>query len=188
MINLILVIFIFQCHGLYFSPSYQSEFAPISEEPGLPKVYLNFTLLQIISLNTKTESLIISGYLEHWYTDLRLKNATVSSSSYLLVPAQELWMPEMTISNGIQTDDNTMFDPNVNALVYTNSGGVSWIPPGVFTTSCDIQMKLFPFDYQKCSIMFSALNLNPDYRLHGLNQKLNLLEFYCRAFYFIKGP
>ena len=46
---------------------------------------------------------------------------------------------------------------NRNALcIINNRGEVTWIPQAVFKSSCDINVKAFPFDVQTCFLKFGS--------------------------------
>ncbi len=44
---------------------------------------------------------------------------------------------------------------NVNALV-AYDGTVSYLPPGMFKSTCQIEIYHFPFDVQSCSLKFGS--------------------------------
>ena len=47
------------------------------------------------------------------------------------------------------------FDPTakVNAVLYAD-GTVSYLPPGIFKSTCQINIADFPFDEQSCGVKF----------------------------------
>ena len=42
-----------------------------------------------------------------------------------------------------------------HCVIY-HTGLVEWLPPGLFKTTCDVDIKYFPFDDQKCKIKFGT--------------------------------
>ncbi|XP_067931422.1 neuronal acetylcholine receptor subunit alpha-7-like isoform X2 [Watersipora subatra] len=66
------------------------------------------------------------------------------------LPAKLLWKPDILIAD-------PKFDGSypVNMVVY-NSGFVQQMPPGIFTSSCLINIRWFPFDIQSCQLKFGS--------------------------------
>ena len=45
-------------------------------------------------------------------------------------------------------------------VVVTDEGGCTYIPPGIFKSTCKIDITWFPFDDQHCSIKFGSWTYN----------------------------
>ncbi len=45
-------------------------------------------------------------------------------------------------------------------IVIRSDGVVIWANPALYKSSCDLDMKYFPFDDQKCSLKFGSLTYN----------------------------
>ena len=50
-------------------------------------------------------------------------------------------------------DDSFSVTASVNAVIYS-SGLVTYLPPGMFKSTCSIKIDDFPFDEQKCDLKF----------------------------------
>jgi len=50
-------------------------------------------------------------------------------------------------------------------ILVNHDGRVHWEPGGVFTTTCDIDIRYFPFDDQSCPMQIGAWAY---YRLHNI--------------------
>ena len=49
------------------------------------------------------------------------------------------------------------FDQMLQTNVIVNhTGSVKWLPPGLFQTTCSVDIAYFPYDEQKCSIKFGT--------------------------------
>lgn len=48
-----------------------------------------------------------------------------------------------------------------NVLIYPD-GGVMWVPPAIYQSSCRIDVTYFPFDQQKCVMKFGSWTFNGD--------------------------
>jgi len=51
------------------------------------------------------------------------------------------------------------YKPNV---VIQNTGKVLWIPIAIYKSSCIINVQYFPFDEQKCEMVFGSWTFNAD--------------------------
>lgn len=70
----------------------------------------------------------------------------------------------------------------VNMVVWHN-GNVQQSPPGIFTSSCHIDIKWFPFDEQTCTLMFGSWTYDGtkiDLRIAG-NATEGSLDSYTRS-------
>ena len=77
----------------------------------------------------------------------------------------------------------TMFDKESHDqyLVHISSdGSVVWAPGGVFFTSCHLDMTLYPFDHQKCDLVFGTwMYSNVSIQLRNGSNRIGLDKF-CR--------
>lgn len=48
-----------------------------------------------------------------------------------------------------------------NTLLYP-AGTITWLPPAIFQSSCQIDVTYFPFDQQKCVMKFGSWTYNGD--------------------------
>ena len=92
------------------------------------------------------------------------------------VASYKIWIPDLLLYNS--ADDS--FDPKsqVNALIYSNGEvftffsyfkfnfklsqylQVSYLPPGMFKSTCTIEIFEFPFDDQMCFLKFGRYDFN----------------------------
>jgi len=63
-------------------------------------------------------------------------------------------------------------------ILVNHDGHVHWEPGGVFTTTCDIDIRYFPFDDQSCPIQIGAWAY---YRSPARTQQLYTPELVARA-------
>ncbi len=67
--------------------------------------------------------------------------------------SEKIWVPDLILYNSA----GDSFDPKtpVNAIIY-NTGDVVYLPPGMFRSTCQIEIDQFPFDEQFCSLKFGS--------------------------------
>jgi hypothetical protein len=102
---------------------------------------------------------------KYWKNHFISWNPLESNITQLTLSKNEIWTPDIELINAASTPE-----------IYTLKGGMYlypdgemlWSMPAVYTISCPLQLKYFPFDSQTCSIRFSSwsydnslLNLAP---------------------------
>lgn len=118
-------------------------------------VSIGLTLAQLISLNEKDEEMSTKVYLDLEWTDYRLSwdPAEHDGIESLRVTAESVWLPDVVLLNNNDGNFDVALDINV---VVSFEGSVRWQPPGLYRSSCSIQVTYFPFDWQNCTMVFSS--------------------------------
>lgn len=65
----------------------------------------------------------------------------------------EIWQPDISLYNSI--NHNLDYYGATNFLVEQN-GNVLWVPPATFKTFCDLNLRNWPFDTHKCTLIFGS--------------------------------
>ncbi|XP_007125086.2 acetylcholine receptor subunit delta [Physeter macrocephalus] len=141
---------------LFEEKLYDKELRPTAHKEETVEVTLALTLSNLISLKEVEETLTTNVWIEHGWTDSRLKwNAKdFGNISVLRLPSDMVWLPEIVLENN--NDGSFQISYSCNVLIYP-SGYVYWLPPAIFRSSCPISVTYFPFDWQNCSLKFSSL-------------------------------
>lgn len=102
---------------------------------------------------------------KYWKNHFISWDPAESNITQLTLGKNDIWTPDIELINAASTPE-----------IYTLKGGMYlypdgemlWSMPAVYTISCPLQLKFFPFDSQTCSIRFSSwsydnslLNLAP---------------------------
>lgn len=106
-------------------------------------------------------TMTLSGLMALHWADIRLQwNETLApcfhsddgtgQAGYLPVPLEWIWTPNIILANGEILDSQ-----EGTARVYSN-GHVEVSIPIVFTITCLLDLKLYPFDTQTCPIVFQS--------------------------------
>ncbi|XP_046564202.1 LOW QUALITY PROTEIN: neuronal acetylcholine receptor subunit non-alpha-2-like [Haliotis rubra] len=150
---------------------------------------IRFNLLTINDLNTRGQTMTTTGWLTVKWTDPRLQwtPASHGNVTYLFDTEKVIWRPEVVIDNalikfhfpvlracscvihlllslselmqiGVIEDDDLL-------IRVKHTGEVTWEPPGLFSTSCDIDVTYYPFDRQACTIELTSWS----YNIHEVN-------------------
>ncbi|KAI0214020.1 Acetylcholine receptor subunit alpha-like 2 [Lamellibrachia satsuma] len=88
----------------------------------------------------------------------------------IVLKPHRIWLPELALMNGaIELSPDFR---KIRVLVRYD-GRVHWEPGGVFMTTCDIDIRYFPFDKQGCVIQFGAWAYYSD-RMNVTNASANI--------------
>ncbi|XP_075416968.1 acetylcholine receptor subunit beta isoform X1 [Tenrec ecaudatus] len=134
---------------------YDSSVRPARELGDRVRVSVGLTLAQLISLNEKDEEMNTKVYLDLEWTDYRLSwnPEDYEHIDSVRVTAQSVWLPDVVLLNNNDGNFDVALDVNV---VVSSDGSVRWQPPGLYRSSCSIQVTYFPFDWQNCTMVFSS--------------------------------
>ncbi|XP_077989122.1 neuronal acetylcholine receptor subunit alpha-2-like [Glandiceps talaboti] len=120
-------------------------------------LFVNFalTMSQLIDVNEKDQIMTANVWLKQAWYDYRLRwdPAEYANLTLLRVPSQMLWLPDIVLFNN--ADGNYEVTLMTKALVY-NDGLVYWLPPAIYKSSCNIDVKYFPFDEQQCVMKYGS--------------------------------
>ncbi|XP_029067211.1 acetylcholine receptor subunit beta isoform X3 [Monodon monoceros] len=119
---------------------YDSSVRPAREVGDRVGVSIGLSLAQLISLE---------------WTDYRLswdpeEHEGIDS---LRITAESVWLPDVVLLNNNDGNFDVALDISV---VVSSDGSVRWQPPGIYRSSCSIQVTYFPFDWQNCTMVFSS--------------------------------
>ncbi|XP_068189626.1 cholinergic receptor, nicotinic, alpha 11 isoform X2 [Antennarius striatus] len=65
----------------------------------------------------------------------------------------QVWTPDILLYNSADDDFDSTF--KVNVLV-NSSGFAEYLPPGIFMSTCNVDVRWFPFDIQRCELKFGS--------------------------------
>lgn len=70
------------------------------------------------------------------------------------VSEDEIWHPDITLYNNAEITDTKPF--GVTNLLVSNDGNVIWVPPAELKVECPMDLSYWPYDSQKCTLMFGS--------------------------------
>lgn len=99
------------------------------------------------------------GLILSWNDErLTWNPANYSGVWTLNLPAPQIWSPNLALINSVSENINVKVDNGTVASVAYN-GEVTLIVPRLFSATCSLDLKYFPFDFQNCSFMFVSLGI-----------------------------
>ncbi|CAG7822726.1 unnamed protein product [Allacma fusca] len=128
---------------------------PVPVENETLQVSFGLTLMQIIDVDEKNQIMTTNVWLNLEWSDYSLKwNVTeYGLVDNIRIHPNKLWRPDILMYNSADEGFDGTFPTNI---VVRNNGSCVYIPPGIFKSTCKIDITWFPFDDQKCDMKFGS--------------------------------
>ncbi|KAE9536378.1 hypothetical protein AGLY_007167 [Aphis glycines] len=141
--------------------NYNRLIRPVSNNTDTVLVKLGLRLSQLIELlenefiNLKDQILTTNVWLEHEWADHKFiwEPLEYGGVKELYVPSEHIWLPDIVLYNNA---DGEYVVTTMTKAVLHYSGKVMWTPPAIFKSSCEIDVRYFPFDQQTCFMKFGS--------------------------------
>ncbi|KAG8178945.1 hypothetical protein JTE90_027824 [Oedothorax gibbosus] len=135
--------------------SYNQLERPVANESEPLLISFGLTLQQIIDVEEKNQIITTNVWLNLEWVDVNLR---WNSSEYggikdLRIPPWRIWKPDVLMYNSADEKFDGTYHTNV---VVRNNGSCTYIPPGIFKSTCKIDITWFPFDDQRCEMKFGS--------------------------------
>ncbi|XP_076250809.1 nicotinic acetylcholine receptor alpha2 isoform X1 [Rhynchophorus ferrugineus] len=133
-------------------------------------VKLGLRLSQLIELNLKDQILTTNVWLEHEWHDYKFMwdPQEYGGVTELYVPSEHIWLPDILLYNNA---DGEYVITTMTKAVLRYDGKIQWTPPAIFKSSCEIDVRYFPFDQQTCFMKFGSWTYGSQIDLQHINQK-----------------
>ncbi|KAK5975701.1 Nicotinic acetylcholine receptor subunit type D [Trichostrongylus colubriformis] len=134
---------------------YEKAVRPVRNASHTVTVRLGMTMTNIFDMDERNQVLTINVWLDQEWNDelLRWNPDDFGGIESLRIPCDLIWLPDIVLYNN--ADDYTVGYMRSRAMVlYT--GTVFWPPPTQLRSTCKVDVSLFPFDEQRCSLKFGS--------------------------------
>ncbi|XP_031778061.1 neuronal acetylcholine receptor subunit alpha-7 isoform X2 [Nasonia vitripennis] len=135
--------------------NYNTLERPVENESEPLQVKFGITLQQIIDVDEKNQILTTNAWLKLEWTDYNLQwnESEFGGVKDLRITPSKLWKPDVLMYNSAEEGFDGTFQTNV---VVTHNGSCLYVPPGIFKSTCKIDIAWFPFDDQHCEMKFGS--------------------------------
>ncbi|XP_062545005.1 neuronal acetylcholine receptor subunit alpha-7 isoform X3 [Armigeres subalbatus] len=120
--------------------TYNTLERPVANESESLEVKFGLTLQQIIDVEWNDYS-------------LRWNESEYGGVKDLRITPNKLWKPDVLMYNSADEGFDGTYHTNV---VVKNNGSCLYVPPGIFKSTCKIDITWFPFDDQHCEMKFGS--------------------------------
>lgn len=135
--------------------NYNRLIRPVANNTDKITVKMGLKLSQLVDLDLKNQILTTNLWVEtEWHDDkLQWDPDEYGGVEEIYVPSEIIWLPDIILYNN--ADGNYHITTMTKATLY-HDGLVKWEPPAIFKSSCDIDVRYFPFDEQTCWLKFGS--------------------------------
>ena len=134
--------------------SYDKRVRPRTNQDDIIYVSLDFGLTSISGLDEIGGTLSVVGYLEAKWDDELIAWTGTSHTNVqeIQLTQNDIWTPAVTLYTSV--DSLSELGESLNPVTITQQGSITWKPGLVIDSGCSVDVSLYPFDTQKCSITF----------------------------------
>ncbi|XP_034429927.1 acetylcholine receptor subunit alpha-like [Hippoglossus hippoglossus] len=130
---------------------YNKVVRPVNHFKDPVVVTVGLQLIQLISVDEVNQIVSSNVRLKQQWKDVNLqwKPEDYGGIKKIRVPSKDIWRPDLVLYNNADGDFAIVHETKV-LLEYT--GKITWNPPAIFKSYCEIIVLHFPFDLQNCSM------------------------------------
>ncbi|XP_077446502.1 neuronal acetylcholine receptor subunit alpha-7-like [Stigmatopora argus] len=128
---------------------------PVGNDSQPLGVTFSLSLIQIMDVDEKNQVLTTNMWLRmNWFDHyLQWNQSEHPGVKNLRFTTEQIWTPDILLYNSADDDFDSTFKTNV---LVNSSGFAEYLPPGIFTSTCSVDVRWFPFDVQKCVLKFGS--------------------------------
>uniref|UniRef100_A0A8C1UQW3 Uncharacterized protein n=1 Tax=Cyprinus carpio TaxID=7962 RepID=A0A8C1UQW3_CYPCA len=128
---------------------------PVYNDSHSLTVHFSFSLMQIMDVDEKNQVLTTNIWLQLYWSDyyLQWNTSDYPGVNTVRFPDSLIWRPDILLYNSADERFDATFHTNV---LVNSSGYCQYLPPGIFKSTCYIDVRWFPFDVQRCDLKFGS--------------------------------
>ncbi|XP_061579484.1 acetylcholine receptor subunit alpha-like [Cololabis saira] len=130
---------------------YNKIVRPVNHFKDAVVVTVGLQLIQLISVDEVNQIVTSNVRLKQKWKDVNLQwnPEDYGGIKKIRVPSTDIWRPDLVLYNNADGDFAIIHETKV---LLEHTGMITWNPPAIFKSYCEIVVLHFPFDLQNCSI------------------------------------
>ncbi|XP_060587046.1 acetylcholine receptor subunit beta-type unc-29-like isoform X1 [Ruditapes philippinarum] len=135
--------------------NYDTRIRPREDQSQVVHVTTKFVPQSILEFDTSEQKFSVLGYFRiHWTDEVITWNpADYAQTNTIKVPVTEIWTPSLIILKAFD-GDGVVGNSNTDIAKISDVGYVQWVPEGIYSVVCHVDIKYYPFDEQTCIITY----------------------------------
>ena len=172
---------------LFRERAYSPNIRPVYNYSQPLEVQQGVAVQTLESFDQIVESLSLNLWIRSYWKDENLRWNNVNDSDIqnidlLSVKSTDIWTPDTELLNAASKPEIYLLQGGIS--VYPD-GSVFYSKPGIYKSSCSLNLKDFPFDKQNCTLLFSSWVYN-DNLLHliphqDINKQVDILDGFSHS-------
>ncbi|XP_017336272.1 acetylcholine receptor subunit alpha [Ictalurus punctatus] len=147
---------------------YNKVVRPVNHFNDAVVVTVGLQLIQLISVDEVNQIVTSNVRVKQQWKDVNLKwnPDDYGGIKKIRIPSTDIWKPDLVLYNNADGDFAIVHQTKV---LLEHTGLITWNPPAIFKSYCEIVVVYFPFDLQNCSMKLgiwtydgNLVVINPD--------------------------
>lgn len=141
---------------LFINNSYNNDVRPVKQWGTPTTVDVSMAVIALIDFDEVKQTIILTAKLTFAWTDEYLvwNPDNFENITHIHVSQSRVWKPYIILENSVAKHFD-MGSPSAKVVVHAD-GHVVWNPLEIFKYTCTADIRHFPFDTQKCSMIFET--------------------------------
>lgn len=157
---------------LFGNNKYNKNIRPVKNYSNPIEIQQGIAVQTLESFNQIDESLSLNLWIRSNWKDEYLRwdnsnNSDFTQLDFLSVTADDIWIPDSELLNAATKPEIYLLQGGIS--VYPD-GSIFYSKPGIYKSSCSLDLRNFPFDKQNCTLLIGSWVYN-DHKLQLIPNK-----------------
>ncbi|XP_071946518.1 neuronal acetylcholine receptor subunit beta-4-like [Antedon mediterranea] len=132
---------------------------PVQNTSDVLEIVFDLYLSQLIDVDERNQVMTAKVWIIHEWVDHRLQweEDEYDGVSSIIVPTSLIWTPDIILYNNAYGPFDVRYASNATI---SSNGTVKWFVPSVYKSACQVDVKFYPFDEQRCVLKFGSWTYN----------------------------
>lgn len=141
--------------------NYDNKVKPTYDARKPVTVNFSMDLYQLLELNEPQQYVLLNAWIiERWFDEFLFWDPIdYNNISEIRLPHDAIWLPDTTLYNSLvmkDEDQRRLLNAKLVTRTDLNSTYIEMLYPAIFKFSCLLNLQYFPFDVQRCRMIFSS--------------------------------